>query len=78
MIFDDRNVTGPHYGQFMIQQASRDDRYFSIGVFTNASSAPATLSYSAYACQAVARCILKKPNFRLNFAEKPLPFGFKV
>ena len=78
IIYEDRLETGPHYGQFFVQQVLPDDRFYSIGVFTNSSSAASTLAYSAHACQAVMRSVLEKPNFRLNFHEKPLPFGFKV
>ena len=47
-------------------------------MFVNASSVPAPVSYSAYALQAVMRDLLEDPDIRLNFSERPLPFGFKL
>ena len=43
---------------------------------TNRISAP--VSYTAYALQAIMRDILNQPDLRLNFSERPLPFGFKL
>ena len=36
------------------------------------------MSYCSYALQAIMRDMLGRPDFKLNFHEKPLPFGFKL
>ena len=78
-IFDQKDISGPAYGgAFFIQQAAPEDRYHAIASFVNASSPAASMSYSAYALQAIMRDFTDNPNLRLNFHEKPLPFGFKL
>lgn len=57
---------------------SPEDRYYAIALFVNASSPAAPMSYAAYALQAVMRDLTENPDLRLNFFEKPLPFGFKL
>jgi hypothetical protein len=52
-----------------------EDRFYSIGVFVNASSKTAPIAYAAMALQSVMRDVLDDPEFRLNFAEHPLPFS---
>ena len=47
-------------------------------MFLNASSIAAPVAYTAYALQAVMRDILDEPELKLNFNERPLPFGFKL
>ena len=44
----------------------------------NASSITAPVSYSAYVLQSVMRDLVDDPELRLNFSERPLPFGFKL
>ena len=36
------------------------------------------MSYASYALQGVLRDLTYNPTLRLNFYEKPLPFGFKL
>ena len=55
-----------------------EERYYAIGIFLNASSISAPVSYTAYALQAIMRDILNQPDLKLNFSERPLPFGFKL
>ena len=62
----------------LIQQAARDDRFYSIACFINASSTSAPTSFAALALQGIVRDLTNSPNLRLNFHEKPLPFGFKL
>ena len=79
MIYDNRDKNGLSYGgPLFIQQASREDRYYSIGVYINATSAAAPMSYTAIALQSVMRDLTKNPKLRLNVHEKPLPFGFRL
>ena len=47
-------------------------------MFVNASSPAAPMSYCSYALQSVMRDLVGNPNLKLNFHEKPLPFGFKL
>ena len=62
----------------MIQQVSPEDRYYSIAMLVNASSPAAPMSYCSYALQSVMRDMTGNHKLRLNFLEKPLPFGFKL
>ena len=78
IIFEQRNEVGAQYGQYFIQQVNAEERYYAIGIFLNASSISAPVSYTAYALQAIMRDILSEPDLRLNFSERPLPFGFKL
>ena len=79
VIYEQQNITGLSYGgPFFIQQASREDRYYSIGVYVNATSAAAPMSYTSLALQSVMRDLTKNPKLRLNFHEKPLPFSFRL
>lgn len=52
-----------------------EERFYSIGIFVNASSKTAPISYASMALQSVMRDVLEDPEFRLNFAEHPLPFS---
>ena len=52
-----------------------EDRFYSIGIYVNASSKTAPVSYAAMALQSVMRDVLEDPEFKLNFAEHPLPFS---
>ena len=61
----------------MFQQVSPDDRYYAIAMFVNASCPAAPMSYAAYSLQSIMRDMTDNPDLRLNFFEKPLPFGFK-
>lgn len=47
-------------------------------MFLNASSVPAPLAYTSYVLQGVMRDLLDDADLRLNFHERPLPFGFKL
>ena len=47
-------------------------------MFVNASSPAAPMSYTSYGLQAILRDLTGNKNLRLNFHEKPLPFGFKL
>lgn len=50
VVFAHRHKTGPSYGgSFLVQQASLEDRYYSIALFLNASSPAAPMSYASYA-----------------------------
>lgn len=61
-----------------MQQASRDDLYYSIGTFSNTSCPIATTAYAGYALQSVVRDVTGNDKFRLNFFEKPLPLGYRL
>ena len=62
VVFEQRHKSGASYG----------------GSFFNASSPAASMSYASYALQGVLRDMTSNPTIRLNFHEKPLPFGFKL
>ena len=78
IIFDQRNEVGAQYGQFFIQQANKEERYYAIAMFLNASSISSPLAYTSYALQGVMRDMLDEPDLKLTFNERPLPFGFKL
>ena len=74
-IYDRRDQYGAQYGDFFFQQVNSEERFYSIGIFVNASSKTAPISYASMALQSVMRDVLDDPEFRLNFAEHPLPFS---
>ena len=79
VVFEQRHKSGASYGgSFLVQQVSPEDRYYAIAMFVNASSPAASMSYASYALQGVLRDMTSNPTIRLNFHEKPLPFGFKL
>jgi hypothetical protein len=68
---------GPSYGQYFIQQANTEDRYYSIAAYVNASQPAAAMSYTGYALQAIVRDLTDDPNIKVNFLERPLPFSLR-
>ena len=52
-----------------------EDRFYSIGIYVNASSKTAPISYASMALQSIMRDVLEDPEFRLNFHEHPLPLS---
>ena len=78
VIFNQRNEVGAQYGQFYFQQVDTESRNYAIAMFLNASSIPAPHAYTAYVLQGIMRDQLEEPELRLNFNERPLPFGFKL